>query len=146
MKTFEFGKTFLDTLFQKRFKTVTQTKPQVHRGEGGVWGVGADMHRTFCVLIFPFLLSQHLWANSTKLLGCMKRSKKKVLFAQFWKSQAFYIDCTTSFLTCDVPTSRRNDPLNPESLATCGCPCIYLKSLLNVKDSQSCTLLRWPTQ
>ena len=103
-------------------------------------------HRTFCVLFYPFLLSQHFWANSTKLWGCLKRSKKGCCLPNFWKSQVFYIHFATSFLTCDVPTSRRDYPRNPASLATCGSPCIHLKSLLNMKDLQSYILLCWPMQ
>ena len=35
MNPFEYGKTFIDKLFPKRFGTLTQTKPYIHRGDRG---------------------------------------------------------------------------------------------------------------
>ena len=32
MNPFEYGKSFLDRLFPKRFGTLTETKPKIHRG------------------------------------------------------------------------------------------------------------------
>ena len=64
---------------------------------------------------FPFSPFSAPLSQLNQIVGVYEKEQKKVLFVQFWKSQVFYIHCTTSFLTCDVPTSRRNDPRNPVS-------------------------------